>query len=173
MRIERRTLILGMSAAALAACSRQNAKSKTGDTATTAGSAAGDAGDPAAIIRPLYAPYMTPGSTFPDFTSNPIWSDDLRAQLTAMTQRSEALNEPILDFDPIIGAQDYQLSNLNVANEAVVEHSSAVVRAGFTNLNQHTEIVYDLVWQHDAWKVDNIRGDGWDLRQIAALPRQP
>ena len=169
MRIERRTLVLGLSAVALAACSREQAKSKTGD----AGASGDMAGDPAAVIRPLYNPYLTQGSTFPEFASNPIWSDDLRVQLTAMTQRSQALNEPILDFDPIIGAQDYELHDLNVANEAVVANSSAVVRATFSNLGTHTEIVYDLVWQHDTWKVDNIRGEGWDLRQIAALPRQP
>lgn len=168
MNIDRRILVLGLSAAALAACSRE--QSKTGETATTTDSAAND---PAAVIRPLYTPYLTPGSTFPDFGANPIWSDDLRAQIAAMTQRSQALNEPILDFDPVIGAQDYELHNLNVVNEAVVANSTAVVRASFDNLNDHTEIVYDLVWQHDTWKVDNIRGADWDLRQIVALPRQP
>ena len=171
MRIERRTLILAIGAAALAGCSRDN--SKTGETATTGGDAAQGLGsDPASVIRPLYAPYLTEGSTFPDFASNPIWSDDLRTQLTAMVARSEQINEPILDFDPIIGAQDYQLTNLNVANEAVVANTSGVVRATFNNAGAHTEIVYDVVWQHDTWKIDNIRGEGWDLRQIAALPRQ-
>lgn len=171
MRIERRTLILGLSAAALAACSRDNAKSKTGDTVTTGGGATSIAGDPAAVVRPLYAPYMTQGSTFPDMLTLP-WSQDLRTQLTAMVARSNAINEPILDFDPVIGAQDYELSNLNVVNEAVVENSSAVVRATFTNQNQHTEIVYDMVWENNAWRINNVRGDGWDLRQIAALPHQ-
>lgn len=89
------------------------------------------------------------------------------AVLEAMTRRSEQLNEPILDFDPLIGAQDYQLSNLNVVPEAVSEGSHAVVRASFTNGSAPTEIVYDLVWEDDRWKVDNIRSQGWDVRAIA------
>mgnify|MGYP001330039671 FL=1 len=88
-----------------------------------------------------------------------------------MVARSQAINEPILDFDPIIGAQDYQLSNLDVANEAISEGSHAVVRARFNNATTtQTNIVYDLIWEDDRWKVDNIRGEGWDLRQIAAAP---
>ena len=71
---------------------------------------------------------------------------------------------------PIIAAQDYQLSNLNVATEAVVEGSHASTRAAFDNSGTRTEVVYDLVWEDDRWKVDNIRGEGWDLRQIATAP---
>lgn len=162
--MRRRDVILTMSAAALAACSRQEAKTETpadGARAVT---------DPASVIRPLYDRYMTPNAEFPDFRNQAPWSDSLWALLEAMSQRSEQINEPILDFDPIIGAQDYQLGDLNVANEAVSEGSHAVVRASFNNATTHTEIIYDLIWEGDRWKVDNIRGDGWDLRQIAAAP---
>lgn len=31
----------------------------------------------------------------------------------------------------------------------------------------------DMIWEDGAWKVDNMRGDGWDLRQIAAVPGMP
>ena len=148
-------------AAALAACSQPQQKQE-GAPATGP--------DPAAVIRPLYDRYMTQGATFPSFANQAPWSGELWSQLEAMNQRSEALNEPILDFDPLIGAQDYQLSNLSVTTESLVPQSHAVVRAAFTNIDQHTEIVYDLVWANDSWRVDNIRGDGWDLRQIAAAP---
>ena len=149
----------------LAACSRQQQKQAESDTTT---GAAGP--DPAEAIRPLYARYMTQGSPAPPFQDQAPWSGELWSQLEAMNRRSEAANEPILDFDPLIGAQDYQLSNLNVTTDGVVAQSHAVVRASFDNLGQHTEILYDMVWANDGWRVDNIRGDGWDLRQIAAAP---
>jgi hypothetical protein len=162
----RRNLIIGAGAAVLAACSPP-ASQQDAPAADTAGRAMTD---PAMVIRQLYEPYLTPGATFPDFQNQAPWSASLWTTLQAMMARSQAINEPILDFDPLIAAQDYQLSNLNVANESIVEASHAVVRASFTNATTPTEVVYDLVWENDRWKVDNIRGADWDLRQIASAP---
>jgi hypothetical protein len=75
-----------------------------------------------------------------------------------------------MDFDPLIDAQDHQLSNLNVTTEALAENSHAVVRASFSNAGRPTEIVYDLVWEDGGWRVDNIRGAEWNLREVAAAP---
>ena len=72
--------------------------------------------------------------TDPAFRDQAPWSAGLWAQLEAMMARSQARNEPILDFDPVIGAQDHQLANLNVATEAISENSHAVVRASFRPL---------------------------------------
>ena len=44
------------------------------------------------------------------------------------------------------------------------------MRVTFNNATTPTNIIYDLIWEDDRWKVDNIRGEGWDLRQIAAAP---
>jgi hypothetical protein len=161
--VRKRDFLIGGSAL-LAACTppqAENTEAPDGPRAVA---------DPAAVIRPLYDRYMTPDAEFPSVQDQAPWSSSLWALLSAMTQRSEQINEPILDFDPLIGAQDYQLSDLNVANEAISEGSHAVVRATFNNATTPTNIVYDLIWEADAWKVDNIRGEGWDLRQIAAAP---
>jgi hypothetical protein len=161
--MHRRTIILSAAAlAALAACSRE----KKGDAP-----AAAPASDPAAVIRPLYDRYMTEGAQFPDFRNQAPWSASLWTQLEAMNARSEAMNEPILDFDPLIDGQDYQLSNLTVTTDALVENSSAVVRASFTNAGHPSEVVYDMVWEDGGWRVDNIRTAAWDLRQIASAPQ--
>src|SRR5262245_27447253 len=112
----RRHIVMGAGAAALlAACSRQNEKKADEPAASTAP-------DPASVIRPLYDRYLTEGAQFPDFRNQAPWSVSLWAALEAMTARSEALNEPILDFDPLIDAQDYQLSGLNVATESLAEN---------------------------------------------------
>ncbi|MEZ5955956.1 MAG: DUF3828 domain-containing protein [Hyphomonadaceae bacterium] len=163
--MHRRDLILALSAVGLAACTPPQAE-KT----ETPPDGARVVTDPAAVIRPIYDRYMTENAEFPALEDQAPWSIALRAQLLAMIARSQAINEPILDFDPFINAQDYQLSNINVTNEAVVEGSHATVRAAFDNSGVHSEVVYDMTWEDDSWKVDNIRGEGADLRQISAAP---
>ncbi|MGE0597564.1 MAG: DUF3828 domain-containing protein [Hyphomonadaceae bacterium] len=168
MRRQRRIgLIIGV-AAALAACSPPAQQA----SAPPAGEPAADAAasDPSSVIRPLYERYRTDPAvtTFPALEEQAPWSDDLRAQLSDMIARSQAQNEPILDFDPFVGAQDWELQALNVANEAVAENSHAVVRASVTNAGFTEDILFDMIWQNGAWRVDNIRGRDWDLRQIIA-----
>lgn len=158
--MHRRSIILGAAAlAALAACTPPAQEPPTPDAAPP---------DPADAIRPLYDSYLTEGATFPDFEHQAPWSASLWAVLQAMVARSEARGEPILDFDPLIDAQDYQLADLNVTTDAVVENSHASVRASFTNAGAPAEVVYDLVWENGGWRVDNIRTSRWDLRVIAA-----
>jgi hypothetical protein len=161
--MHRRAIVLGCAAVALAACSRQ-------DTKTEDAPSAQPTSDPAEVVRALYGPYLGQGAQPAEFRDQAPWSADLWAQLEAMVARSNAINEPILDFDPVIDAQEGDLANLNVTTEAVAENSHAVVRASFTNSGQPREVVYDLVWQDGAWRVDNIRTAAWDLRQIAAAP---
>ena len=159
----RRTLVMGtLAVAALASCSPPPQQNDEPPAPSA------DIPDPAATIRPLYDPYLTEGATFPDFQHQAPWSASLWAQLEAMSARSQAQGEPILDFDPLIDAQDYQLSNLNAVTESVVENSHASVRASFTNAGAQAEVVYDLVWEEGGWRVDNIRTSRWDLRAIAA-----
>lgn len=162
----RRYLIIGLGAGALAACSPPAGK----QSEPAADGAGRVITDPAVVIRQLYEPYLTPGATLPDFQNQAPWSHALWVTLQAMMARSQAINEPILDFDPLIAAQDYQMADLDAVTESIVENSHAVVRARFTNASTPTEVVYDMIWEDDRWKVDNIRGADWDLRQIASAP---
>lgn len=123
--------------------------------------------DPSAIVLQLYEPYAVPDGSVPALLEAAPWSARLHGELAAMLARARAQGEPILDFDPIINAQDYHLGAVAAAPEAVVEGSHAVVRARFQNGGLNEEVVYDLVWQDDRWKVDNIRTPDWDLRAIA------
>lgn len=159
--MHRRAFLFLVSASAVAACG-QTVEKQAPSTPEPA------APDPAEAIRPLYQRYMTPpaATTFPTLEEQAPWSDDLKEQLVAMMARSDARNEPILDFDPFTGAQDWELTNLNVSNDAVVPGSHAVVRAHFTNMGSEDEVVFDLIWQHDQWRIDNMRGANWDLRQV-------
>jgi hypothetical protein len=114
--MDRRAFVTSICAAALASCSPAQEKSEasTSEGADAAGGAGRAMTDPAAVVRQLYDPYLTPNATFPAFRDQAPWSAGLWAQLETMVARSQARNEPILDFDPVIGAQDHQLANLNV-----------------------------------------------------------
>jgi hypothetical protein len=165
--MNRRDVALCVGAMALAACSRQQQKGET---------PAAEGADPADVIAPLYARYMTDPAvtTFPALEDQAPWSASMRQALVAMMARSADENEPVLDFDPFANAQDWQISNVNVTTEAVSVGSHAVVRASFLNAEAPQEVVYDLIWENGGWRVDNMRSggprDGWDLRQIATQP---
>lgn len=153
-----------LTAAALAACQREPEKV---DAPPEAGTGAGRAiTDPAAVVRQFYDPYLVPNGQIPPLAEAAPWSAQMAADLDAMFARSQAQGEPILDFDPIIDAQDYQLSDVRASTEGIVEGSHATVRASFTNAGQPEEVLYDLVWQDNRWKVDNVRTAEWDLRTI-------
>ena len=161
-------LSLALGGLALAGCSRP--AEETPPPTAPAAEAPQAQTDPASVIRPLYDRYRTDPAvtTFPSLEDSAPWSDSLKTLLVAMMARSEARQEPILDFDPIIGAQDWQLQNVNVVTEAVAENSHAVVRATITNAGFTEDIVFNMIWEHDSWRVDNITGKDWDLRQVAA-----
>ncbi|HRE42658.1 MAG TPA: DUF3828 domain-containing protein, partial [Terricaulis sp.] len=94
------------------------------------------------------------------------WSNSLRAVLEGLETRVIEEEAPILDFDPLIDAQDWQLSDVSAETESVTPASHASVRARFSNSGEARELTYDLIWEDDRWKVDNVRGPEWDLRSI-------
>jgi hypothetical protein len=162
--MDRRWFLSVAAGAVLASCTPpQQAKQEEATTAP----------DPAEIIRPLYERYMTDpaATTFPVLEEQAPWSASMRQSLIDMMARSQAANEPILDADPFVMAQDWQISAVAVSTESVVANSHAVVRARFVNIDQPREVVFDMVWEDNGWRVDNIRGDGFDLREVAG--RQP
>lgn len=160
-----RAILLGMAAVfALAACGpREGAE-------TPAPEAARAITDPAAVVAQLYDPYLVRDGQTPGLLDSAPWSNRMRGALEAMITRSNEIGEPILNFDPLINAQDWVLSDVTAATEAVVEGSHAVVRANFLNGGLREEVIYDLVWEDDRWKVDNVRATEFDLRAIITAP---
>jgi hypothetical protein len=92
-------------------------------------------------------------------------SKSLRAALKAMDARSQKLNEPILDFDPVTDSQDPQVEKLTIAPEG----DAAAVATFYSGDVKH-DVRYSFVREGEAWKVDDISGgagdDKWDLRDI-------
>lgn len=123
--------------------------------------------DPADIVRRLYDRYLQDTAEMPSAQDMAPWSDGLRAKMASLDETIDG-QPPALTFDPIVHAQDWRLSDVVATSEDVVAGRTAVVRVRFNNFGRADEVVYDLVWQGDAWRVDNIRGADWDLREIIA-----
>ncbi|HHY51506.1 MAG TPA: DUF3828 domain-containing protein [Alphaproteobacteria bacterium] len=123
--------------------------------------------DPKGLIEYAYAPYEN--DTFPGDPTE-LYSPTLRQLWADMAARSEATGEPILDFDPLINAQDYELSELIIA-DPVVKGDSAEVAVSFSNFGEPQELHFYLVRRAEGWKIDDIESVGpypWRLSELLA-----
>ena len=121
------------------------------------------------LIRALYAPSITP---FPDKPAkDPFFTLDLAKALKADSHPGEV---GAIDFDYRYGAQDVQLSNLQIAAINTLDGERVVAR--FENAEKPYEVDYDLVLTRDGWRISDIsapaqQGDqAWSLRAMLKLP---
>lgn len=162
-----RRVILGSFAMALAACSPPAPEARNERPELVLDPA--EVADPTITVRALYERYYSDAPVqFPPLEQQAPWSDEMNRALAAMMVRAEVEEGPILDFDPFVNAQDWELQNVEVRTDGLVAQSHATVRATITNAGYSEDIVYDLVWENNSWRVDNIRNADWDLRAIAA-----
>lgn len=121
--------------------------------------------DPAALVTELYAPYLAGGNVPDPLTAAP-WTDDLHELIEKAIKLGK--DEPILDGDPIVDAQEWQISGLNVSTDARPEAGRVKATAKFLNYGAPKEVHFDLVEIGARWRVDNIRSGDWDLRKQLA-----
>ena len=83
-----------------------------------------------------------------------------------------------LTYDPISDAAEPNVSSVSISTP-LIENNVATVRVGFANWGEQKTLVYSLVQEAGAWKIDNIvainkdgtRGN--DLRKtLAAEPKE-
>lgn len=125
--------------------------------------------DPRALIEYVYAPYLNESDPFPDDPSE-IYSPTLKQLWDEMSAKSEESEVPIIDFDPIINAQDYELTDFVVA-DPVIEADSATVVVSFSNLGEPQELHFELIRGGGGWQIDDIEatGDnGWRFSELLA-----
>lgn len=124
--------------------------------------------DPAGLIDYAYAPYKT--GEFPDDITE-LFSPTLKELWNDMVARSQDLELPIIDFDPYINAQDYELSELVISDPAI-DGDRATVGVSFLNFGAPQDIRFSLVRRVDGWKIDDIealQGEyPWRLSELLA-----
>lgn len=152
MRMGRRLVLAILAASALAACG-----------GPTPGA------DPVATVEPLYAPYLANENPKSLLESAP-WTTELRGLLERAIDLSEQRNEPLSvnDFDPIVDAQDWQITDLTVELTKPPEDGRAEVVAHFKNYDEDVAVTYDLREEGGGWRVDNMSTPNWSLRQMLA-----
>lgn len=123
--------------------------------------------DPVATVEPLYQPYLS-GRNPPDLESAAPWSDEMKGLLAKMEDAAGDQAAPVLDFDPLIDGQDFEVTNLAVSVEQPPADGRSVAKAEFKNFGEDVIVHYDLVEQGGGWRVDNIRTRSWNLRELLA-----
>lgn len=125
--------------------------------------------DPVALIEFAYSQY-TPGSPS-GFDLRAYASPDLLTLFEADDARTPDGEIGALEFDPVVNAQDFDLSDVAVV-ETERTDARALVTASFTNVGTLQELLFTLVATADGWAIDEIEsmqpGFEWKLTEILA-----
>src|SRR5262249_15178682 len=101
----------------IVACSPPQASAPTCAPAATPSSAPADAQRATAAIVALYQPYLREGGQAPAWYQAMAMTPELAA-LVERDQRAAQGEVGAIDADPIIAAQDYQITDFSVAPDA-------------------------------------------------------
>lgn len=129
-----------------------------------------DLADAKAYLEGLYAPYLNADTGAHndcfDAAFDRCFAADLAKSMEAERKQTPEGEVGVLDFDPFIDGQDWKLADLRIA---VRQGSDGTVgTATFKNFGDAMKVEIDLVREGDAWKIQNMRGKDWDLRQLFA-----
>jgi hypothetical protein len=131
-----------------------------------------DPNGPVATVQKLYAPYTAQGGDTAAALTNAPMTESLRAVVDKGITYGNLLDEPVLDFDPIINAQEAKISQVNVTRQSL-QGDTALVMASFQNFDRKDQVAYELKRIDGAWKIENIRPGVDDLRKIIETNLKP
>ena len=113
---------------------------------------------PEALLEAFYQPYLDGDfaedeSVFRSAALQALYDDD--AESTPVGEMGA------LDFDPYVDGQDFDIANL-VIDVPELDGGRASVDVSFDNFGEPRLLHYDLVWEDDGWKIDDVANDGGD-----------
>ncbi len=128
------------------------------------------ADDPSDVVNDIYRHYLDPQLNITPIEDNPaILTGRLNKLFDDYNARSSPDEVGMLDFDPFISAQDYEIKDVAIASETVAGDQATIV-VEFTNFDYQTELTYSFVREGGAWKIDDIASgnpdDPWVLSKI-------
>lgn len=125
-----------------------------------------DRTDPAALIASIYKTY-TADSNPPGYSD--VYSHRLQALIDADAKNTPAGDAGKIDWDVFVDGNNWELSDLNIALVAKTA-ARAQVRARFINMKEPRDMIFDLVREDGAWRIDDIRamrkGGRWTMSKI-------
>jgi len=122
---------------------------------------------PEATIEALYAPYVSHAAEHGEssWEKAGVYSKKFKAAIDRGFAYSLLLNEPVIDYDPVAGAKDFSITNLQIEVDRPASADKAHVIARFENVDRETTVGYDMILENGSWKVDGIRNGDRDFRQ--------
>jgi hypothetical protein len=124
---------------------------------------------PEAIVKTLYDSYLADqGFDYMSDKLRPRYFTSATADLLKKVfARSEAENEPGIDYEPLIDGQDGDVKGLAIVTTATAADKSTV-EARFTSFEDKLTVIFDFVTENGAWKIDDIRNkQGNSLKAVA------
>lgn len=122
---------------------------------------------PEKTLQSLYASYL--GDEEPD--ERKYFSIQLRKLYDDDQAKAENGDDGNLDFDPVIGGQDYEIKDLKV-EAPKLNGDIAMVDVEFRNFDTPTHLKYTMRKEGETWKVDDIESvdadNPWTLSRILA-----
>ena len=123
-----------------------------------------------ALLRDFYKPTATP---YPDSPAkDPFFTEDLARAIKKDTSKKGEVGA--IDFDYRYGAQDLQITEVEVSANNTLDGEQATAR--FNNMGKPYEVDYRLTLTRAGWRIEDIsapaqQGDtAWDLRTMLKLP---
>lgn len=108
---------------------------------------------PEALVEAIYAPYLN-ATTAADPVE--LRSPELQKLYVAEDERQAAGEGASFDFDPLINAQDYEITDLAVALTADSNEYAATAQVSFKNFGEPVEIELVMFNFDGGWKLEDV-----------------
>ncbi|MEJ1158248.1 DUF3828 domain-containing protein [Prosthecomicrobium sp. N25] len=124
---------------------------------------------PEAVVRNLYDRYAA--GAFDYMTDRRLAARTFTAATAGLLARafakSKKLDEPGIDYEPLIDGQDGEVKGLTVATTAATT-DKATVTATFKSFDETLTVTFEFRREKGVWRVEDIRGrEGTSLRGVA------
>ncbi len=155
-------LIMSLAAATVSAARAEDAKKPLPPTP-------GPDAKPEEIVKNLYDSYAIEGGF--DYMGDKLrpryFTQATGDLLKKVFVKSEADNEPGIDYEPLIDGQDGEVKGLVITPTASTP-VKATVEARFTSFEDKMTVIFDFVPEKNVWKIDDIRDkEGNSLKAVA------
>jgi hypothetical protein len=124
---------------------------------------------PEDIVKNLYDSFaIVPGFDYMGDKLRPrYFSQATNDLLKKVFTKSEADNEPGIDYEPLIDGQDGEVKGLTIAATTTTP-TKVTVEARFTSFDDKMTVIFDFVLEKNTWKIDDIRNkEGNSLKAVA------
>jgi hypothetical protein len=122
------------------------------------------------FLEAIYKKYVgqnTPGVVFDTGEAAlAYFTPELAAMIAADAESAQKNDEPpILDGDPFVGAQDWDIKDLAIAVKDIAP-GRAIGLVSFTNMSERQTVELNLKKLPQGWRIDDIRWSDGSLREI-------